>query len=529
MSPSLSSTFMNYFPLNDILPRAATEQGGVISGDNPSKYNPDDPYKLWVIQVVLILVTSRICYLGFYKMRQPRVVAEIFGGIILGPTIMGRIPGFSNTIFPEESLPILNICSTIGLAFFLFFAGLEVDVRLMNRNMRASIAVSVAGLVVPFAFGFILALALYREYIDPSINFGHFGLFTAIGVGITAFPILCRMLVELGLFDTNLGVVVITAGLGNDVVGWILLALAIALVNARNGITILYMVLACIGYALVFLYPVRWAFRWIARKTGSLDNGTPSPLMLTSTLALVLASSFFTDIIGLHPIFGAFMAGLIVPHDNGLSIAIMKQLEGIVMNIFLPIYFTLSGLKTDLGLLNNGKAWGYTILVCIMAFSGKFIGCAAAAKYMGFNVRESGAIGTLMTCKGLLELIVVNLGLQAGILSPIVFAMFVFHALLLTFITTPITALIMPEKYRLRLLDSASSSQTTLGVIDPGIIDALDGEEKARGLNLTKPTDPEPPLEKSREETRDNRVSSEGPTHSEERDQIPRPAEMSNV
>lgn len=238
-------------------------------------------------------------------MRQPRVVAEILGGIILGPTIMGRIPGFSNAIFPAESLPILNVCATIGIAFFLFFAGLEVDVRLMNKHMRAAVAVSVAGLVFPFAFGFVLALALYREFIDPSINFGHFGLFTAIAVGITAFPILCRMLVELKLFDTKLGVVVIAAGVGNDIVGWTLLALAVALVNARNGITVLYMVLACIGYALAFLYPVRWAFRWIAHKTGSLESGTPSPLMITATLGLVLASSFFTDIIGLHAIFGS--------------------------------------------------------------------------------------------------------------------------------------------------------------------------------------------------------------------------------
>jgi Kef-type K+ transport system membrane component KefB len=349
MSPSFSSKLSDLFtyPARHILSRDATEQvsgfspctfflfrfffvdkAGVISGDNPSQYNPSDPYKLWIIQVcawsefistsvivmrsndslVLIIAVSRICFLALSRMRQPRVVAEILGGIILGPTIMGRIPGFSQAIFPADSIPILNLCATIGLSFFLFFAGLEVDVRLMNRHMKAAAAISVAGLVFPFAFGFMLALALYREFIDPSINFGHFALFTAIAVGITAFPILCRMLVELKLFDTKLGVVVIAAGVGNDIVGWTLLALAVALVNARDGITILYMVLACIGYAITFLYPVRWALRWIAYKTGSLESGTPSPLMITSTLILVLVSSFFTDIIGLHAIFGSLQS-----------------------------------------------------------------------------------------------------------------------------------------------------------------------------------------------------------------------------
>lgn len=248
---------------------------------------------------------SRLCYGALIKMRQPRAVAELLGGIILGPTIMGRIPGFSQTIFPTESIPILNLCATIGLTFFLFFAGLELDIALMRRHLKAALVVSAAGLLVPFGFGFLLAFALYREFMDPSTDFSLFGLFVAIAVCITAIPIVVRMLTELGLFDTGLGVVVIGAGMGNDIVGWILLALAVALTNASNGLVVLYMVLTAIAYVIVFLYPVRWLFMWLARWTGSLETGKPSPTMMIATLVMLFVSAFFTDIIGLHAIFGS--------------------------------------------------------------------------------------------------------------------------------------------------------------------------------------------------------------------------------
>ncbi|KAF8874359.1 Sodium/hydrogen exchanger family-domain-containing protein [Infundibulicybe gibba] len=433
-----------------ILARAAAEQGGVISGDNPTVYMPSDPLRIWVIEIVIIVAMIQLLSLGLSRIRQPRVIAEVIGGIILGPTVMGRIPGFKDTIFPDAAMPLLNLTSTIGLILFLFIVGLEVDTRLIKRNFKSSASISIAGLVLPLGLGAALGVGLYREFVDPSINFGYFVLFTAVAIGITAFPVLCRILTDLKLLETTVGVVVLAAGVGNDVVGWILLALSVALVNASNGLTALWVLLASVGFVIVLLYPGRLAYVWLARRTGSLEQGTPTTLMMTVTLLLVFICAFFTDIIGVHAIFGGFLAGFMVPHENGFAISLVEKFEDLVSILFLPIYFVLSGLRTNLGALNNGITWGYTILICLVAFTSKFFACYAAARATGFNWREAGAIGSLMSCKGLVELIVLNVGLSAGILDVRTFSMFVVHALVLTVMTTPLTLLFYPPKYRTR-------------------------------------------------------------------------------
>ncbi|KAJ7129154.1 potassium:hydrogen antiporter [Mycena epipterygia] len=432
-----------------LAPRAAAEQGGVISGLNPSAYNMNDPFPLWVIQVVIIIAMTQLLSLGLSRIRQPRVIAEVIGGVLLGPSVMGHIPGFSNAVFPTAGMPLLTLTATIGLVLFLFLVGLEIDVRIIRRNIKASSAISVAGLIIPLGLGAALGVGVYREFIDPKVNFGYFLLFTAVAVGITAFPVLCRILTELKLLDTTVGVVVLSAGVGNDVVGWILLALTVALVNASTGLTALYVLLASVGFVIFLLYPVRWGYVWLARRSGSLEQGSPTASMMTLTLIMILGAAFFTDIIGVHPIFGGFLAGLVIPHENGYAISLVEKLEDLVSILFLPIYFTLSGLKTNLGLLNTGITWAYIVIICLVAFTSKFVACGLAAYASGFNWRESGAIGSLMSCKGLVELIVLNIGLQAGILDARTFSMFVLHALILTFMTTPLTLLFYPAKYRI--------------------------------------------------------------------------------
>lgn len=295
----------------------------MISGDNPTKYNANDPLRLWVIQVgkepsssflsptycsdaVIIIAMTQLLSLVLSRIRQPRVIAEVIGGVILGPSIMGRIPGFRDTIFPDAGMAMLNLTSSIGLVIFLFLVGLEIDTRIIKRNITASASISIAGLIVPLGLGAALGVGIYREFVDPKVNFGYFLLFVAVAVGITAFPVLCRILTELKLLETTVGVVVLSAGIGNDVVGWILLALAVALANASNGLTALWVLLASVGYVIVLLYPGRWAFVWLARRTGSLEQGSPTPFMMTITLLVTFISAFFTDIIGVHAIFGKF-------------------------------------------------------------------------------------------------------------------------------------------------------------------------------------------------------------------------------
>ena len=297
-----------------------------------------------------------------------------------------------------------------------------------------------AGLAIPLGLGAAIAVPIYHQFVDPSVNYGYFILFVAVAVGITAFPVLCRILTETGLMNTTVGVLVLSAGVGNDVTGWIFLALTVALVNASTGLIAFYVLLTGFGYTLFLLLPFKWAFRWLARRSGSLDKGEPSAFMMTVILILVLVSAFFTDIIGIHPIFGqslvvfpilmilnviyfssgGFLIGLVIPKDNGFAISVVEKVEDFVCLLLLPQvkvffhrfslvsltplellnqYFALSGLRTNLGLLNNGVTWGYTILIIVVAFLAKFIPCSVSAKVFGFTLRESGAVGALMACK----------------------------------------------------------------------------------------------------------------------------------
>lgn len=220
-----------------------------------------------------------------------------------------------------------------------------------------------------------------------------------------AFPVLCRILTELKLLHDHVGVVVLSAGVGNDVVGWILLALCVALVNAGSGISALWVLLTCVGYVLFLVYIIRPAFLWILRRNNSIQNG-PSQGIVTLTILMVLASAFFTGVIGVHPIFGGFLIGLICPHDGGFAIKLTEKLEDLVTVFFLPLYFALSGLSTDIGLLDSGITWAYVIGVISVAFVGKFVGGTIAARLSKMVWRESFTVGVLMSCKGLVELIV---------------------------------------------------------------------------------------------------------------------------
>jgi len=319
-------------------------------------------------------------------------------------------------------MPVFSNVANLGLIIFLFLVALEVDIRMFTSNWKVAATVGLAGMVLPFGLGFAIAWGLYHQFSPDDISFGVFGLFIGTALAITAFPVLCRILTELNLLRSNVGVTVLAAGIGNDVTGWILLALCVALVNNSSGLAALWALLCCIGWTLLLIFVVRPPFIWVLRRTGSLQNG-PTQGMVALTMLMVLMSSFFTGqywrypimstllirfvgIIGVHPIFGAFLVGLICPHDGGFAIKLTEKIEDLISVLFLPLYFALSGLSTNLGALNDGITWGYTIGVITCAFAGKIIGGTLAARVNKLLWRESFTIGCLMSCKGLVELIV---------------------------------------------------------------------------------------------------------------------------
>ncbi|KAF2427564.1 hypothetical protein EJ08DRAFT_721007 [Tothia fuscella] len=432
----------------------ATPQGGILEHGDPTKYDPKNPLILFIIQAGIIIVFCRLLHWPLAKIRQPRVIAEVIGGILLGPSVMGRIPGFTSTIFPQAAMPNLSLVANLGLILFLFLVGLEVDLRFLVSNWKVAASVGLAGMILPFGLGCAIAWGLYNEFRNEPgtvpINFGTYMLFIGVAMAITAFPVLCRILTELKLLLTPVGVIVLSAGVGNDVVGWILLALCVALVNANDGISALYVLLTSVGYILFMVYAVRPIFIRVLHRNRAIQDG-PSQSMIALTLLIVLTSSFFTGVIGIHAIFGAFVAGLICPHEGGFAIKVTEKIEDLVSTILLPLYFAYSGLGTNIGLLDSGIVWGYVLAVTAVAFSAKFIGASLAARTSGMVWRECFTIGSLMSCKGLVELIVLNIGLQAKILSTRTFTIFVVMALVTTFATTPLTAALYPPWYQIKI------------------------------------------------------------------------------
>jgi len=360
---------------------------------------------------------------------------------------MGRIPGFANTIFNPASLAYLNLVSNLGLIFFLFLVGLELDPAQVVKRAKFALGITFAGMVLPLGVGAAVSYVLYEELgSNNTVGFGQFLLFCGVAMSITAFPVLARILAEQKLLTTKVGFLTICAGAVGDVVAWILLALVVSIINSASRITPLYVVLLSIAWTLILVFVARPMFVFMIRVTKSQDE--PSQTMMAFTLAVVLISAFITDVIGVHAIFGAFLVGLIIPNETGFADGVTKRIEDLVSVIFLPIYFALSGLKTQVGLLDNGRIWGLVILTTFVACFGKIVGCTAAAKVQGMEWRESFAIGILMNCKGLIELIVLNIGYDAGVINDKVFVIMVAMCLITTCMTSPMIAWIYPVHYQ---------------------------------------------------------------------------------
>ncbi|KAF5471674.1 hypothetical protein F2P56_008447 [Juglans regia] len=416
-----------------------TSSNGVWQGDNPLDY----AFPLLIVQTTLILVLSRFLAFLLKPLRQPKVIAEILGGVLLGPSILGRNKHYLHRIFPSWSTPILESVASIGLLFFLFLVGLELDLSSIRRSGRRAIGIAAAGISLPFFCGIGVSFVL-RQTVEGAdkVGYGQFLVFMGVALSITAFPVLARILAELKLLTTEVGELAMAAAAFNDIAAWILLALAVALAGDGDSgghksplisIWVLLSGAAFVAFMLVFIGP---AMKWVARRC-SPQNDVVDEAYICLTLAGVLVSGLITDLIGIHSIFGAFVFGLTIPKGGEFAERLIERIEDFVTGLLLPLYFASSGLQTDVTKIQGAKAWGLLAMVISTASAGKIVGTLAVAMMFRMPLRESLTLGVLMNTKGLVELIVLNIGKEKKVLNDEMFAILVLMALFTTFITTP--------------------------------------------------------------------------------------------
>ena len=414
-----------------------TNQAGVVVVFIKSlSENLAHPLSLLLIQIVVIVLLSRLLAFLVSKIGQPMVIGEIIAGILLGPSVLAYfLPDVSQFIFQPASLPNLNFLSQVGLILFMFIIGLELDIQLLKHKAHTAVVVSHASIIIPFTLGASLAYFLYERFAPPHISFLAFGLFMGIAMSITAFPVLARILHERGLTKTALGSLAITCAAADDVTAWCLLAAVIAIVQAGGVINALFTVILSVVYVIVMLKLVR---PWLVRvETQFASAESLNRTFAAIAFVVLFLSALTTEVIGIHALFGAFLAGASMPTHASFRKLLASRIEDVSLVILLPLFFAFTGLKTQIGLLNDSMTWLAFGLILTVAIAGKFGGSFLAARFTGQSWSDSFAIGALMNTRGLMELIVLNIGYDLGVLSPTIFTMMVLMALVTTFMTSP--------------------------------------------------------------------------------------------
>jgi Kef-type K+ transport system membrane component KefB len=401
-------------------------------------HNLQHPLAILLLQIITIIIVARSFGWIFRKIGQPSVIGEIIAGIFLGPSVVGMyFPHYSAILFPTESLGNLQFLSQIGLILFMFVIGMELDLKVLKNKANDAVVISHASIVIPFALGMGLSYFIYQDkmFTPKGVDFLSFSLFMGIAMSITAFPVLARIVQERGIHKTKLGTIVITCAAADDITAWCILAAVIAIVKAGTFASSMYIILMAAVYVLMMLFVVKPFLKKIGDLYATREN-LSKPVVAIFLLTLII-SSYLTEIIGIHALFGAFMTGAIMPDITKIRKIIIEKIEDVALILLLPLFFVFTGLRTQIGLINDVYLWKITGLIITVAVVGKFFGSALAAKFVGQNWRDSLTIGALMNTRGLMELVVLNIGYDLGVLSTEIFTMMVIMALVTTFMTGP--------------------------------------------------------------------------------------------
>jgi Kef-type K+ transport system membrane component KefB len=390
-----------------------------------------------LLQIILIIAATRLLASAFKKIGQPAVIGETVAGIVLGPSLLGLLfPGIFHFLFPVESLSNLRFLSQLGLILFMFIIGMELDPNKVRKQAFEALIISHASIIIPFALGIGLSIFLYPDYAEHQKHFYAFALFMGIAMSITAFPVLARIIRDRKLTDTKLGILTITCAASDDVTAWCILAILVALIRSGSGANGLVTVGMVAVYGFIMLVPVRLLLKKIqlVYEQGKIGHNT----LMAVLFILLLLSSWCTEVIGIHALFGAFLAGIVIPKNDIMQKLIINRISDVTMVMLLPLFFVYTGLRTQAGILNSGALWISFVLILFCAVAGKFGGSTLVARALGHSWTDSLSIGALMNTRGLMELIVLNIGYDMGILSTEIFSMMVLMALLTTMMTNPL-------------------------------------------------------------------------------------------
>jgi Kef-type K+ transport system membrane component KefB len=393
-----------------------------------------------VFQFLLALATIVIIARGvgalFRALGQPTVIGEIAGGLMLGPSLLGQVaPGAVHLLLPSSVLPFLSLHANLGIVLYMFLVGLELDLGVLRRNTQTTIAISHASIVVPLTLGVAMALWLYPTLSSAAVPFRLFALFFGVSLSITAFPVLARILADQHISQSRMGTIALACAAVDDATAWCLLALVVSVAQERLSDVVSTVALTVVFVFAVLLFVAPIIARIIPRFEKSSDVGRSA---LTLVLAAGLLSAMVTEYIGIHGLFGAFLLGAVIPRDTRVAAEVRRRLDDTVAVLFLPVFFAFTGLRTEVGLLTSVNDWMVCLAIIAAACAGKFGGTAIAGRVVGLPWNDAAALGVLMNTRGLVELIVLNIGLDLGVLSPKLFTMLVLMALVTTVMTTPL-------------------------------------------------------------------------------------------